>query len=111
VRERAATGLVVLASLLLVAATVVGYARLAVFDSDRFADRAAAALREPGVRTIVGERLTDQLVLPTEPDLIASRPLIVSAVSGIVGGGAFAGLFRRGVRDAHRAVLRATGTP
>jgi hypothetical protein len=105
VRERAATGLVVLASLLLVAATVVGYARLAVFDSDRFADRAAAALREPGVRTIVGERLTDQLVLPTEPDLIASRPLIVSAVSGIVGGGAFAGLFRRGVRDAHRAVF------
>jgi hypothetical protein len=71
VREKAVTGLVVLASLLLVAATLAGYARLAVFDSDRFADRAAAALREPSVRTIVGERLTDQLVLPGEPDLIA----------------------------------------
>jgi len=96
---------VVLASLLLVAATVAGYARLAVFDSDRFADRAAAALQEPSVREVVGERVTDELVLPTEPDLIAARPLIVSAVSGIVGGGAFASLFRRAVRDAHAAVF------
>lgn len=104
-REKAATGLVVLASLLLVAATIVGYARLAVFDSDRFADRAADSLQESSVRTVVGERVTDRLVLPTEPDLIAARPLIVSAVSGIVGGGAFASLFRRAVRDAHRAVF------
>ena len=104
-RERAATGLVVLASLLLVATTIAGYARLAMFDSDRFADRAAAALQEPSVREVVGERVTDELVLPTEPDLIAARPLIVSAVSGVVGGGAFASLFRRAVRDAHRAVF------
>ena len=95
----------VLASLLLLAATIAGYARLAVFDSDRFADRAAAALQEPSVRTLVGERVTARLVLPSEPDLIAARPLIVSAVSGVVGGGAFAGLFRRAVRDAHAAVF------
>ena len=94
-----------LASLLLVATTIAGYARLAVFDSDGFADRAAAALQEPSVRTEVGERVTDELVLSTEPDLIAGRPLIVSAVSGVVSGGAFAGLFRRAVRDAHRAVF------
>ncbi len=94
-----------LASLLLVATTIAGYARLAVFDSDGFADRAAAALREPSVRTEVGERVTDELVLSTEPDLIAGRPLIVSAVSTVVSGGAFAGLFRRAVRDAHRAVF------
>ena len=104
-RERTATGLVVLASLLLVATTIAGYARLAVFDSDGFADRAAAALQEPSVRTEVGERVTDELVLSTEPDLIAGRPLIVSAVSTVVSGGAFAGLFRRAVRDAHRAVF------
>ena len=42
------------------------------------------------MRTVVGERVTDELVLPSEADLIAARPLIVSAVSGIVGGGAFA---------------------
>ena len=44
-------------------------------------------------------------MLRTEPDLLAARPLIVSAVSSIVGGGAFASLFRRAVRDAHRAVF------
>ena len=109
-RERTATGLVVLASLLLVATTIAGYARLAVFDSDGFADRAAAALQEPSVRTVVGERVTDELVLPTEPDLIAARPLIVSAVSGVVSGGAFAGLFRRAVRDAHGPCSRTTRT-
>ena len=31
--------------------------------------------------------------------------MVVSAVSGVVGGDAFAGLFRRGVRDVHRAVF------
>ena len=49
-RERTATGLVVLASLLLVATTLAGYARLALFDSEQFADRAAAALQDPSVR-------------------------------------------------------------
>jgi hypothetical protein len=104
-RGRATTALVVLASLLLVAATLAAYARLAVFDSDSFADRATAALEADSVRTVVGERVTDRLVLPNEPDLLAARPLIVAAVSGIVGGGAFRSLFRRAARDAHRAVF------
>ena len=104
-RGRATTALVVLASLLLVATTIAGYARLAVFDSDGFADRATAALEADSVRTVVGERVTDRLVLPNEPDLLAARPLIVAAVSGIVGGGAFRSLFRRAARDAHRAVF------
>ena len=49
-------------SLLLVATTLAGYARLAVFDSDSFADRATAALEADSVRTVVGERVTDRLV-------------------------------------------------
>jgi hypothetical protein len=104
-RRRAATVLTFAAALLLIAAALAGYARWALLDSDHFADRATAALRDPAVRTEVGERVTDGLVLRNEPDLIAARPLIVSAVSGVVGGGAFAGLFRRAALDAHRAVL------
>ena len=42
-----ATALVVLASVLLVGATVAGYARLAFFNSGQFADRASAALAQP----------------------------------------------------------------
>ena len=57
------------------------------------------------MRAVIGERVTDRLVLSNEPDLIAARPLISSAVSGIVGGDAFRGLLRRAVLDAHRAIF------
>ena len=100
-----ATALVVLASLLLVGATLAAYGRIALYDSDQFADRAAAALQDPSVRTLIGERVTDRVVLRSEADLLAARPIIASAVSGIVGGGAFRSLFRRAVLDAHRAIF------
>ena len=98
--------LVVATSVLLVAAALTSYAWRAVFDSDRFVDRATAALQDPSVRQVIADRVTDELVLRERPDLLTVRPIIASAVSGIVGGDAFAGLFRRGVRDAHRALFR-----
>jgi uncharacterized membrane protein HdeD (DUF308 family) len=104
-RRTAATVLTVVAAILLVGASLAGYARHSLLDSGQFADRATAALRDPAVRTVVGERVTDDLVLRDVPDLVTARPLIVSAVSGIVGGGAFAGLFHRAALDAHRAVF------
>src|SRR5882757_5633300 len=100
-----ATVFVVLASVLLVATTLAFYGRLALFDSDGFANRAAASLQDPEVRAVIGGRVTDRLVLSNEPDLIAARPLISSAVSGIVGGEVFRGLLRRAVLDAHRAIF------
>jgi uncharacterized membrane protein HdeD (DUF308 family) len=100
-----ATALVVLASVLLVGASVAGYARLAFFNSGQFADRASAALAQPAVRTAIGERVTDEIVLRNDADLIAARPLIASTVSGVVGGGAFRSLFRGAVLDAHRAIF------
>jgi uncharacterized membrane protein HdeD (DUF308 family) len=105
VRRTAATVLVVLASLLLFGAVLAGYARRTLFDSDRFANRATAALQDSAVRTVIGERVTDQLVLRSEADLLAARPIIASAVSGIVGSDAFRALFRRAVLDVHRAVF------
>ena len=83
--------LVVLASVLMVLALVAGYARRAIVDSDQFANRATAALRDGSVRTVIAERVTDEVVLKRQADLLAARPLIESAVSGIVGGGAFPG--------------------
>ena len=103
--RRGATALVVLASVLLVGASLAAYGRIALFDADRFADRAAASLQDPSVRTLIGERVTDDVVLRNEADLLAARPIIESAVSGIVGGGAFGSLFRRAVVDAHRAIF------
>lgn len=97
--------LVVVASALLLAATVAAYANRTFFDSTRFADHAAATLRDDRVRTAVADEITDDLVLRTEPDLVAARPLIAAAVSGVVGGEAFTRLFTAAVRDAHRATF------
>ncbi len=104
-RRAVATGLVVLMSLLLVAATLAGYARRALFDPDQFADRATATLHDSSVQTLIADRVTDDVVLRKEADLLAARPIIASAISGVVGGGAFRSLFHRAALDTHRALF------
>src|ERR1700712_1249932 len=102
-RTRAALTLVVLASVLFAGATVTAYARHALFNSNQFANRATASLHDASVRDLVAERVTDGLVLKNKPDLLAARPLLISTVSALVGGKAFASLFHRAALDAHRA--------
>jgi hypothetical protein len=105
-RRLAAHVLVVLASLAVVLALVAAYARESAVDSDQFANRATAALRDDSVRSLVAQKITDEVVLKNEADLIAARPIIESVASEIVGGRAFTGLFRRAVRDVHRALFK-----
>jgi len=95
----------VLASLLLFATALAWYVRVAVLDSDGFANRATAAVQDASVRTLIADRVTDEVVLRHQADLVAARPIISSAISGVVGSGAFRSLLRRAVLDAHRAVL------
>jgi uncharacterized membrane protein HdeD (DUF308 family) len=104
-RRRATAVLLVLASVLLTAAMLAAYAWRVLFDPGRFSARAVVALKSDSVREVIAARVTDELVR-RHPDLLAVRPALVSAVSGVVGGDAFAGLFRRGVRDVHGAVFR-----
>ena len=94
-----------MAAVLLLLFTLTGYARRALFNSDQFANRAAATLQNDSVRNVVAQRVTDELVLKNEADLLAARPLIQSAVAGIVGSSAFRSLFDRAVRDVHRAIF------
>jgi threonine/homoserine/homoserine lactone efflux protein len=97
--------LAVLAAFALVLAVAASYARSVVVSSDQFADRASVALHNSSVRSLIADSVTDDLVLRNSPNLIAARPLIRSVVSSVVASDAFAGLFRAGVRDLHRAVL------
>ena len=84
--------LVALAALALGVAVLAAYAQHAFVDSDQFANRASAALqRRRGRGRASPQRVTDDLVLAQQGDLVAARPLIESAVSGVVGGSAFAG--------------------
>jgi hypothetical protein len=105
-RRLVARGLVVLASFAIVLALVAAYAWQSVRDSDQFANRATAALRDPSVRSLIATKITDDVVLKKQADLLAARPLIESVTSDIVGGRAFTGLFHEAVEDAHRALFR-----
>jgi hypothetical protein len=95
---------VALAALSAVLALVAGYARHAVVDSGQFANRSAEALEGPAVRRLIAARVADE-VLAQEPDLIAVRPLMESVADGVVGSGAFTGVFRSAVRDVHRTLF------
>jgi hypothetical protein len=97
--------LVVAACVVTTLALFAGYVRRAGVDSDQFANRATAALRDDSVRSLVATEITDRLVLRNQADLIAARPLIQSAAAGAVGSSAFTGLFRAGVRDLHAALF------
>ena len=97
--------LVVIAALALTVAVLAGYVERAFVDSDQFANRAGAALQDERAREAIATRVTDDLVLAQQQDLVAARPLIESAVSGVIGGGAFGGLFRSSIRDVHRSLV------
>jgi len=97
--------LTVLASAAAALALVAGYLWLAAASSDQFANRATAALKSDAVRSLVAQRVTDDIVLEKQADLLAARPLIESVTEVVVGGRAFTGLFRAGVRDLHRALF------
>jgi hypothetical protein len=97
--------MVVVASAAVALALLAGYARRAAVDSEQFANRATAALRDDSVRALVAQRITDDVVLANAADLTTARPVIESVASGIVGSRAFTGLFRSAVSDVHRAVL------
>jgi hypothetical protein len=97
--------LIVVACVAILLAVVVGYARRAAVNDNQFANRATVALEDSSVRSLIAQRVTDQLVLKNDSDLIAARPLIQSIVSSVVGGRAFTNAFRKGVRDLHRAVF------
>ena len=97
--------LVVLASVLLVLAVGTGYVRHVVASPDEVANRAVDALRDDRVRSLVAAKLTDEVVLANEADLLAARPLIESVASSVVGSRAFTSLLAAAIRDVHRAVL------
>ncbi len=97
---------------LAVVALVLSYAGRSVLSAPRFADRAVATLRDPAVQDDVADHLTDALVNSSAGgDLVAVRPLIRSVAGGVVGSQAFEALFRRGVIEAHRALVGDMNSP
>ena len=97
--------LAALAAAAITLALVAGYVRHAAVNSHQFANRATVALRDDSVRTLIAGKITDEVVLKHQSDLIAARPIIQSLSSSLIGSRAFTKLFRAGVRDVHRTVF------
>src|SRR5512142_1937637 len=109
-RRRIATILSAAAVLLAVLALTVSYLGHAVLRPGPFADRAVAALRDPGVQADVADRLTAAVTRSGNGDLVAVRPLVRSVAGAIVESNAFAALLRRAVIEAHATVVQKDGS-
>ena len=105
-RRLGVRALVGVAVLLAVLAVALSYAGRAVLRPGPFADRAVAALHDPAVQADVADHVTDAVTGIGGGDLVAVRPLVRSVAGGIVGGQAFAAVFRRAILEAHDAVVR-----
>lgn len=108
-QSRAAGALIWVAVIAATLALVLSYAGRALLRAEPFADRAVATLRDQAVQRDVADRLTDAIVQAGNGDLVTVRPLVRSVAGAIVGGEAFAALFRRAVLDAHRGVIEHDG--
>lgn len=99
-REFLAAVLRVLGVVLVAAGLVLAYANRVVFDAHAFAVRSALALRDDRVAGFVAERIADQAIA-RKPDLIAVRPVVVSAARTVVQSQAFGALFQSASQKAH----------
>lgn len=108
-RRRTVAALIATAVLFALLALVLSYSSRALLRAQPFADRAVATLRDPAVQRDLADRLTGAIVRSGNGDLVSVGPLIRSVTGAIVGGEAFAALFRRGVLEAHHAVIEHDG--
>ena len=108
-RRTPARGLAWLAVFLAILALVLSYLGRAVLESQPFADRAVATLRDQAVRDDVADHLSNALVNSGGGDLIAVRPVVRALTGAIINTGAFSALFRRAVLDAHAAAVHRHG--
>jgi len=75
-----------------------------IFRSDAFAERVTTSLGNPDVSRYLAERITDA-VITERPNLVAVRPLIVSATGSLVQSEPFRAVARRAIETAHASVF------
>lgn len=81
---------------------IYSWAAPTLFDSSKFAARARAALDEsPALRQVIARTLVVQVVERNRADLIAFRPVLVSAAETVVQSDTFGDVFEVAVRNAH----------
>ena len=97
--------LIVLASIAALVGGVVLYAREEIVSTPAFVDRAADALDQPTVQSVVSREITVQLLEPAFPDAVAARPVIQSALGAAIASSQARPLFRLAATHAHRLLF------
>ncbi|MGO9754304.1 MAG: hypothetical protein ACLP8S_18125 [Solirubrobacteraceae bacterium] len=108
-RRRLVAALVVVASLALLLAVLGGYVDRVAINPQQFANRATVVLRDPSVRNLIADRITNE-ILDAVPDLVAVRPIVHSVLTGIVGTTAFTDLFHSAALAAHAELVNGSAS-
>ena len=103
--RRLSLALAALAVPLLLAGLAATYVKLELADPEPFADRAVAALRSSEVRQAIAEQVAVEMVERGSPDLVASRPLVLTGVEAVLETDEFARVLRRAAIAAHALLL------
>ncbi|HYF25019.1 MAG TPA: hypothetical protein VD931_04700 [Baekduia sp.] len=103
VRRRLA--LTALAVVLAVAGLAAGYVKLELAEPERFADRAVDALQAREVRSVIAEQVAVELVERGSPQLVASRPLVLTAVEAVLQTDEFTRVLHQAAIAAHAVLL------
>ena len=94
--------LVVIGAVALLAGAMFAWASPTLFDSDKFAARARQSLDDsPALRRVVARTLVINVVEAQKADLIAFRPLLITAGEAVVNTDAFGDVFELAARHAH----------
>lgn len=107
---RRSLALIVLGVVLALAGLACAYVRRELAEPEAFADRAVEALRSDQVREVIAEQITVALLERGSPDLVSSRPLLLTAVEAVLETDEFARVLRRSAVTAH-AVLGRMASP
>ncbi len=92
-------------ALLLFAALFALWAEDALVDSGGFTDRAVRALDDEDVQRFVSNFLVEELIEQGDPELIAGRPLLETAVQAVIASAAFEQLYEAALLQTHRALF------
>jgi len=104
-RARASIVLTVVAVALGLTGIAAGYVSTQLAEPEPFADRAVTALQSREVRVAIAEQVTLSLLERGSPDLVAWRPLVLSAVEAVLETDEFERVIRRSAITAHEVLF------
>lgn len=104
--RRWSNALLIMGSILMLLASVVGFLNAAVVNGERFAGVVNEIRADDPVKDRIGDAVA-AAALDVQPDLVAIEPAIAAGASAVVGSSALDGVFTTAVRSFHDAMTQA----